>query len=401
MKKPLVVILAGGLGRSFEPISVNKTLLPLHGKPILQHVIEMVEQGGFHEALVVTNTENEAWLSSYQPFNITLQTQIQDRSMGMADALLLVEREVNNDPILVINAVDLIDPLFFKLIHKATLDSYAFVTGLKVSELQPAGYLQIEGNKARGIVEKPAKGQEPSDMINLVFHYFSQPAQLYLHIKNTPESEDRYERALSALMKEKGVDVIPYTGYWQKLKYSYQVLNMMDTFLQNRIKKYKAPTAYVSPLASIEGDVFIDDHAHIESFAVIKGPAYIGKHVRIGNHTLVRQSMIERESTVGFGSEVARSYIGPNCMLHHNFIGDSILESNVNPSWGTTTANLRLDGQNVRLKLKGKVMETDREKLGTIIAKGAFLGVNCSIMPGVTIGKNAQVKPGTVVSEAV
>ena len=110
--------------------------------------------------------------------------------------------------------------------------------------------------------------------------------------------------------------------------------------------------------------------------------------------------MIEADSTIGFGSEIARSYIGPRCMLHHNFIGDSVLESDVNPSWGTTTANLRLDKKEVRLKLpNGEYIETGKKKLGAVIAKGAFLGVNCSIMPGVAIEKDASVKPNTVINE--
>jgi len=85
--KPLVVILAGGIGKSFAPLSINKTLIPIFGKPMLQHVIEMAEFSGFQEALIITNTENETWLSSYQPFNITLRTR-KVNPTGMGAALL-------------------------------------------------------------------------------------------------------------------------------------------------------------------------------------------------------------------------------------------------------------------------------------------------------------------------
>src|SRR3989344_4289843 len=100
---PTVVILAGGIGKSFSPISVNKTILPLFGKPLLQHVIEMVESSGFDNALIVTNSENEKWLSTYQPFNITLRTQLVEPT-GMGDALLQAETEIGTKPCLVINA---------------------------------------------------------------------------------------------------------------------------------------------------------------------------------------------------------------------------------------------------------------------------------------------------------
>lgn len=373
----------------------------MFGKPVLQHMIEMVEQSGFREAFVVTNPENESWLASYQPFNITIQTQIQEKPGGMGNAILGIEHEIYDRPVLIMNAVDFIDPLFLKKLYQTTFDLNAFITGMKVKSYVPTGYLKMVNGKVTDIIEKPGEGNEPSDMVNLVFHYFASPADFIEILKVTPDGDDQYEKALSVLMKDHDVSVVPYHSYWQKLKYSYNVLDVMEVFLKHRMKKYQAPTAFVSPNAVIEGDVFIDDQAEIDSFAVIKGPAYIGKRVKIGNHALVRQSVIEEDSVIGFGSEVARSYIGPRCMLHHNFFGDSVLESDINPSWGTTGSNMRLDGKTVRLKLPGGAIETGREKLGAIIAKDAFLGVNCSLMPGVTIAKGAKVQPNTVVSDPV
>jgi bifunctional UDP-N-acetylglucosamine pyrophosphorylase/glucosamine-1-phosphate N-acetyltransferase len=236
------------------------------------------------------------------------------------------------------------------------------------------------------IVEKPDPDNVPSDLMNLVFHYFSSPSDFFPYLKNATQGDDRYEKALNAFMHDKQVELLRYDGYWMKIKYPYHVLDMMECFLKNRIKKHRSPSSYVSPQAHIEGEVYIDDHAHVDSFAVIKGPAYIGKYAKVGNHALVRQSVVEESAVIGFGSEVARSYVGPSCMLHHNFIGDSVLERNVNPSWGTTTANLRLDGKTVMLKLpEGNKIDSGKKKLGAIIAKDAFLGVNCSIMPGYVV----------------
>lgn len=401
MKKPVVVILSGGIGKAFAPLSVNKTLLPIFGKPVLQHMLEMVEQSGFREAFVVTNPANEAWLASYQPFNILIQTKIQKKPSGMGNALLQLEHEIYDRPILIMNGVDFIDPLFLKKIYQKSFDGGNFITGMKTNSYVDAGYLNTSENRVIDIVEKPGEGNQPSDMINLVFHYFANPSNFIEILKATPEEDYQYEKALSALMKQNEVAVLPYHGYWQKLKHSYNVLDLMDVFLKHKMKNYRATSARISPHAVIEGNVFIDDSAEIDSGAIIKGPAYIGKRVKIGNHTLVRQSVIEADSTIGFGSEVARSYIGQNCNLHHNFFGDSILESDINPSWGTTGSNMRLDGKTVRMKLPQEVKETGRKKLGPIIAKGAFLGVNCSIMPGVTIGANAKVPPGTTILDAV
>lgn len=402
MKKPIVVILAGGIGKRFEPLTVNKTLLPFLGKPVLQHLLEMVEDAGFRHALISTNYENEQWFETYLPSKLTIETKLQNKPLGMGDAILNLEQEIGNQPILVINAVDFIDPQFFVTLLNEAQKHYAYITGMRVHSHFPGGYLKLDGENVIDIIEKPTKGSEPSNLVNLVFHYFSQPQDFMLALKKTQSNtDDHYEQALSLLMKEKTVSCIPYNGYWQKLKFSHNVLDLMVLFLKHKIKPFKAHSAIVSKNAVIEGDVYIDDGAKIEDFAVIKGPAYIGKNVVIGNHTLIRQSIIEEKTIIGFGSEIARSYIGPRCMLHHNFIGDSVLESDINPSYGTTTANLRIDGKAIPMKLPNTNVETIKTKLGSIIAKGVFSGINCSFMPGITIGKNARIYPGSIVFDAI
>lgn len=402
MKKPLVVILAGGIGKRFEPLTITKTLMPFLGKPLLQHVLEMLEEAGFRNALITTNNENEVWFTNYQPSKLTIQTKLQQEPLGMGDALLNLEDEIGDHPILVMNAVDIIDPTFFTTLLEQTKDNYAFLTGMRVHSYFPGGYFKLEGEQITEIVEKPARGSEPSNLINLVFHYFSQPRDFMACLKQTKTTDDdHYEQAVSLLMKDKTIACVPYNGYWQKLKFSHNVLDLMELFLKYKVRPYKAHSAYISKNAVIEGDVWIDEGARIEDFAVVKGPAYIGKNAIVGNHALVRQSIIEEKTIVGFGSEVARSYVGPRCMLHHNFIGDSVLESDINPSYGTTTANLRMDGKEIAMKLPDKTIETARTKFGAIIAKGVFSGVNCSFMPGITIGTEARIFPGTVVFESV
>ena len=361
----------------------------------------MAEFAGFHEALIITNPENETWLSTYQPFNITLRTKIV-RPTGMGDALLQAEDEIGNEPILVVNGCDLIDPLFLKEMVQKTLSSYAFVTGQVRSTYFPGGYIVAEGSKAVGISEKPGAGNEPSNLFKLTFDFFSEPADFLSLLKKSPTADDQYEKALTQLMSTRHVDILTYDGPWQKLKHSHHVLDMARHILEVKHANNRARSAYISPYAVLEGNVFVDEEAHIDANAVIKGPAYIGKRAKIGNHALVRQSVVEEDSIVGFGSEVVRSYVGPRCALHHNFLGDTILESDINPSWGTTFANWRMDQRPILVKLPdGQTIDSSKTKLGAIVAKGAFFGVNCSIMPGVTIGEKAKVYPGKVLSHSL
>ena len=96
-----------------------------------------------------------------------------------------------------------------------------------------------------------------------------------------------------------------------------------------------------------------------------------------------------------------RSYIGPKSWFHSNYVGDSVVEGESNMGSGARLANWRFDGKSVGLKLKDKVIDSGKTKLGAIMAKGVKLGINASIMPGVTLGEKAIVGSGLVVNRAV
>jgi NDP-sugar pyrophosphorylase family protein len=400
MKKPLIVILAGGTGSSFLPIKTNKTLIPFLGKPIIQHTIEMVESAGFNEALIITNPDNEQWLSNYQPFNITLRTKIVPPK-GMGDAILQAQNDIGSEPCIVLNACDIVSTTLLKDFYNYAKNYKNCVTGLEVTQYFPGGYLKLRDDRAIDIVEKPGEGNEPSNMLNLVIHFFVNPKEFMHHLQNEETSDSQYENALKKIMQQNSVAFYKYKGPWSKLKYSFHTLDVMNTLLDIKLKNHTARSASVSSRASITGKVYIDEGAVIDDFAVIKGPTYIGKNVHIGSNVLVRQSTIESDSVIGFGSEIARSYVGPNCMLHHNFVGDTVLEKDINPSWGTTFANLRTDKKTIMLKLPNKKIDTKREKLGAVVAAGVFMGVNCSVMPGVTIGRNATIYPSSTIFNAI
>ncbi len=402
MEKPLVVVLAAGIGKRFAPLTVDKTLLPLLGKPFLAHIFELIESVGLKDAYVVTNKNNDQWVKSYRS-HLTIKTKLFDKPTGMGAALLHIKDDLTDRPVLIINAVDMVDKKLLLAVLDKAKNAYAVIPGIEMSSYFPGGYLEINNDKVVSIIEKPDPAKAPSNLVDLVVHYFSKPQEFLSILASTPPSiTDQHEKALATLMKQKPVDFVRYNGYWAALKYQYQVLDMTEVFLKYKLVSHQDKTATISPQAVIEGNVYIDEGARIDAGAVVVGPSYIGRNVRVGSQTLMRQSTIEEGTVIGFGSEGARSYIGPHCMLHHNFIGDSVLESEVNPSFGTVTANFRFDRKPVAVTLAtGERIQTTRTKLGAILAKGVFSGVNCSYMPGVTVGSNAKIYPGTVVSSAV
>lgn len=406
MKKPLFVVLAGGIGKSFAPLTTTKSLFPFLGKPLIAHTLEMIKNAGIKEVLVVCNQENQQIIANLS-IGLQITTVLQTDASGQADALSLASHLIAEDQsIVIVNAVDLIEPKFLKKFLDQASSTYAQILGMKVKKYFLGGYLKVEDKRVVGIVEKPKIGEEPSDIANLFFHYFSKPKELFTLLSQYKGGDDAYEKALDELMKNKDVGFMVYEDYWQKLKQAHHVLDMTQLFLQHKIKNKIDKSVKIDKTARIEGIVQIESGVKIEAGAIIKGPVYIGANTIIGNNCLIRNSIIESGNVIGFGSEVARSYIGPNCNLHHNFIGDSVLESEVNPSYGTCTANLRFDRDKVKMRLaqndkEDLLIETDKNKLGSIMAKGVFLGLNCSILPGITIGTESKAMPGSVIKKAI
>jgi bifunctional UDP-N-acetylglucosamine pyrophosphorylase/glucosamine-1-phosphate N-acetyltransferase len=133
----------------------------------------------------------------------------------------------------------------------------------------------------------------------------------------------------------------------------------------------------------------------------IVGPALVGPGCVIGHNALVRGSLVGAGSVVGFGCEVARSFLAGGVELHHNYVGDSVLDHGTSMGYGATTANYRIDGRTVPSVVAGERIDTGREKLGLVLGAETKIGVNTSTMPGVKIGAAALIGPGIKITRDV
>lgn len=373
MKDIQVLLLAGGIGQRMWPIKTNKNLLTFFGKPLILHQVEMLRQAGLTDLRVVVNPEIKL---AVEKLGLPVKIAVQKKALGQGDAILSAASLINqNKPLLVMNANDFFRPsLLTEMQLRLNSQIDALLVSQKVKQYFPGGYLIVSGSRARGMVEKPEPGTEPSDLVKLVLDFFREPAILIDAIKKIKQTDISYETALDAMMKTSyNFQVLAYQGAWVTIKKPEHILDLAAFFLQERKK---------SAVVKAEG-------VKIFRGSVVKN-AYLGSGVVIGNQALVRDSIIEAGSVVGFSAEVARSYLGPNCWLHANYLGDSILEGNNSFGSGARTANLRLDEKEI---VPGRI------KLGAILGADSRVGINASLMPGVKIGSQAFVGPGLILKE--
>ncbi len=409
---PQLIILAGGASSRMWPLR-EKSLIKFGEEPLLISQLRNYAGFGFKDIVIVGNPQNEADIVSLLPTlpeGLNIQVAVQADAKGMGDALLCAEPFIaNREGAIYINQVhDVVEDALHEdmLAHYQADPNATYLAGVEMQKYFPGGYLIIDdAGRITGIKEKPGAGNEPSRFVNIVVHLHSHAGRLFDAVRDeyaSPvTSDDHYERAMDALMKQTIYKVVGYKGRWDALKFPWHILDIMERFLGRIQGQTIASDAFVAPTASIVGNVFIGAGAKVFPGAAIVGPAYIGKGVVVGNNALIRQSMVLAKSNVGFTTEIARSYVAEGVQMHACRVLDSVFGDNVNFSAGCTTANLRIDHSDIPSIIKGNKVMSGRDKLGAIIGHNAFLGVDVMTMPGVKIGEGAQIGPGTHVHHDV
>lgn len=401
MKDITLIVLAGGEGKRFWPMTTDKALFPFFSLPMFAHTVADVPDS-VCRMIIVTNPANNDSIRTYN-FPTEAATVMQKKPTGMADALIAARDNIKNSPVVIVNVDDLTDPeLITRVISAARKpDIFGVIPGWRTSKHGPFGYLSLAGDRVTGVVEKPPAGGAPSPYVNIVCHYIADGSAFIAELSKTEsKADDVYEKALSALMTQHNFSLFPYEGPLAALKYPWHVLSVMDTLFDG-MGSFKGKDVVIKKNVIIEGPVYLEDGVKIFENSKIVGPCYIGKNTIIGNNCIIRQSHIGADSVVGFNCDITRSYLGENCWLHSNYVGDSVLEGNISMGAGANLANLRLDDGEISSVVNGIKIQTNRNKLGSMIGKGVRIGVNASIMPGVKIGSNSFIGSGAVIDRDI
>lgn len=136
-------------------------------------------------------------------------------------------------------------------------------------------------------------------------------------------------------------------------------------------------SASVSPSAVLFGPTVIHEGAEIRAGAFIRGSVIIGKGAVIGNST-------ELKNTIIF--DCAQ-------LPHYNYAGDSIIGYKAHMGAGVIASNLRLDRAIIKIRGKGKTIDTGMKKLGVMLGDNAEVGCGSVLSPGTVIGRGTLIYP--------
>lgn len=404
------VILAAGLGTRLRPLTFTKPkfLLPIAGKPALDHVVALLRDAGFDEIAMVVGFGKEQITDRYgdgSKFGVKIEYLEQKKLLGTANAVSLAEKFVVGERFLVMNGDTLVDEESVKAFVKRyrELENKKEFGGLmatiEVDQPEQFGIVFMKEGKVVEIVEKPK--QVKSKLANAGVYIFD--AAIFDAIRKTKKSRrGEYELPTSMeLMMKSGRNIhTSPINLWADIGRPWDLLVANEYFLRDLKGEIHGK---IEVGANVSDNVYVGEGTIVRSGSYILGPTYIGKNCDVGPNCFIRPSTsIGEHVRIGNAVEIKNSIIMDHTNVGHlSYVGDSVIGDNCNLGAGTTIANLRLDERPVRMEVGGKVVSSGRRKLGTIIADNVHLGINCTINVGVKIGPNSAVGPGTFVYEDV
>ena len=154
----------------------------------------------------------------------------------------------------------------------------------------------------------------------------------------------------------------------------------------------------------VSDGVAIHISASVEAGATLKAPAIIGPRCFIAAHALIRGGCwLEAECVLGPGVELKSSFLFRGSKLaHFNFVGESILGSDVNLEAGAIIANHRNErpNQTIAFLYEGELIDTGKTKFGAVVGDGVKIGANAVIAPGAILTAGAVVERLSLIDQA-
>jgi UDP-N-acetylglucosamine diphosphorylase/glucosamine-1-phosphate N-acetyltransferase len=401
------IVLAAGAGTRMEPLTANrpKALVELAGATLIDHVLRAMRKAGILEiAVVVGHREEQVKAHLANSADGPFQFVHQEKSRGTGDALRCAARYLEKGAV-VVNGDVLADASDIERLSNAQARD-APVTMLTTEAADPTRYGVVEADPApeglsrvRALIEKPKAPS--SNHVNAGVYKLGPEVVAELDkLEESPRGEYELTSALQPFIQAGRAVALAARKPWTEVGRPWDLLVAQERlFASLEVRAHGT----VEGGAVLSGPVYVSKGAIVKSGAYIEGPVFIGADCRIGPNCYIRGAThIGAGCHVGAGTEVKNSILFAHSNAPHlNYVGDSILGSEVNLGAGTKVANLRLDEREISVVVGGRKVATGLRKFGAVIADGVKTGINASINAGTVIGPGAFVGPGALASGAI
>ncbi|TGL98091.1 CBS domain-containing protein [Leptospira barantonii] len=154
------VIMAGGKGTRLMPHTENcpKPLLPVAGKPMLEHIISRAKSEGFHKFSIAIHYLGhmiEEYFGDGSRFDVNIEYIKEEEALGTAGALSLITK-LPSEPFLVTNGDVMTDIRYGELLDFHVRHGASATMAVRLHEWQhPFGVVRTKGVDIVAFEEKP------------------------------------------------------------------------------------------------------------------------------------------------------------------------------------------------------------------------------------------------------
>ncbi|MFZ1024342.1 MAG: NDP-sugar synthase [Thermoplasmata archaeon] len=321
-RKLKAIVLIGGFGTRLRPItySVPKQLIPIAGKAMLYHVLDMIPPD-FEEIVLATGYKSEM-IESYvrtHPFRIPIRSVPEAEPLGTGGGMKNAG-EAMSDPFLLLNSDVIADvDLGALLAAHGAHRGWGTMALAEVSDTRPYGVAALDDNdRIIQFVEKPEPQDAPSHWINAGIAVWAR-AVMDRIATGVPSS---FEREVVPGLLEHGVYGFRFSGFWddagtpERLLRSQQLLFDAGRGGRGALPRGSNGTGPVAsaagvtatgasfgPYVTLEDGVTVEPETHVENSIVMAGAT-------IERGAQVRGSLLGPKSRVRAGHQVNAAIIG-------------------------------------------------------------------------------------------
>src|SRR5919201_1405073 len=272
------VVMAGGEGTRLRPLTSNqpKPMVPIVGKPCMEHILELVREHRFEDVIVTVAFLPQAIRSYFgdgESLGLTIEYSVEESPLGTAGSVRLASDRLD-ETFLVISGDALCDIDLTQLVAAPSEKGAAVTIGLKSVDnpLEFGIVVTDDEGRIERFLEKPSWGQVFSDTINTGI-YVLEP-EVLRHVPTDRPFD--FSKELFPLLLEMGRPIYGCVcdGYWQDI-------GNLDQFRQANFDALDESVRLQIPGIRIRGNVWIGEGVELDRIEEIEGPAFIGSDCRI------------------------------------------------------------------------------------------------------------------------
>ncbi len=368
--------MAGGEGTRLRPLTSNqpKPMVPIVGKPCMEHILELLKQHGFEDVLVTVAFLPQAIRSYFgggESLGLEIEYSVEESPLGTAGSVRLASGKLD-DTFLVISGDALCDVDLSELVRSHREKGAAVTIGLKSVEnpLEFGIVVTDEEGRVERFLEKPSWSQVFSDTINAGI-YVLEP-EVLRHIP-TDRSYD-FSKELFPLLLEMGRPMYGYVfdDYWQDI-------GNLDQFRQANFDALDEGVRLNVPGIRLRGNVWLGEGVEVDDLDAIEGPAFLGNYCRVAPDASVGPYSV-------LGSSVT--------LLERARTERSVIDAATHIGRSARVVGAVV-GRACDIRAHAHVQE------GAAIGDEVTLGAQSAVLPGVRIYPYKEVETGSQIHESL